>query len=100
LSRKRNLKCRLWPLLLLWAAVVPWFFYSYFVGENSVRELQKLKNTKRELKKEANYWQFQNEILKEKLAALKENSKFYYEKLSREMLVKGKEGEEVILFVK
>ncbi len=100
MSRKRSLKCRLWPLLLLWAAIVPWFLYSYFLGENSVSELRQLKDTERRLKKEVNYWQLQNEIVKEKLSALKENSNFYYEKLAREMLVKGKKGEEVILFVK
>lgn len=99
MSRKRNLSCRLWPLLLLWAVIIPWFLHSYFVGENSVRELQKLKDTERRLKREVNYWQLQNEVLKEKLTALKENSSFYYEKLGREMLVKGKNGEEVILFV-
>ena len=100
MSRKRSLKCRLWPLLLLWAAIVPWFLYSYFLGENSVRELHRLKETEERLKREADYWQFQNEVLKEKLSALKEDSDFYYEKLAREMLVKGKKGEEVILFVK
>jgi len=100
LSRSLNLKCRLWPLLLLWIAIVPWFLYSYFLGENSVRELRQLKETEKRLKKEVSYWELQNEILKEKLTALKENSSFYYEKLAREMLVKGKKGEEVILFVK
>ena len=100
MSRKRSLKCRLWPLLLLWAIIVPWFLYSYFLGENSVRELHRLKRTEKRLKREADYWQFQNEILKEKLTALKEDRNFYYEKLAREMLVKGRKGEEVILFVK
>jgi len=50
--------------------------------------------------KEKEYWEDQNEMLKEKLEALQKNKKFYYEKLAREMFLKGKEGEEVILFVR
>ena len=100
MSRNRSLKCKLWPLFLLWAAVISWFGYSYFLGKNSVKELRQLRKTSERLKREADYWKFQNEVLKEKLSALKENSSFYYEKLAREMLVKGKKDEEVILFVK
>ena len=52
------------------------------------------------LLKEKVYWEDQNEMLKEKLEALQKNKKFYYEKLAREIFLKGKEGEEVILFVR
>lgn len=100
MSRKREFKCRFLYVFLLWAVVVPWFFYSYFVGKNSVTYLRDLKRTEERLQREADFWKFQNEILREKLSQLKENRSFYYEKLAREMLVKGKEGEEVILFVK
>ncbi len=100
MSQNRSLKCRLWPLFLFWAVVLSWFSYSYFFGKNSIKELRQLKKTAEKLEKEADYWKFQNEVLEEKLSALRENSSFYYEKLAREMFVKGKKGEEVILFVK
>jgi hypothetical protein len=46
------------------------------------------------------YWQDRNEFLRERLASLNAHKDYYYHKLGREMLVKGKEGEEVILFVR
>ena len=78
----------------------PWAIYSYFFGENSLSTYREPKETYRTLKKEREYWKSRNEILKEKIAAFEKNERFYYEKLSREMFVKGKKGEEVILFVK
>ncbi len=77
-----------------------WAFYSYFLGENSLSTYRELKKTYAELEKEKEYWESRNEILKERIAAFEKNKEFYYHKLAREMFVKGKEGEEVILFVK
>ncbi|MEO2083731.1 MAG: hypothetical protein ABGX12_06890 [Desulfurobacteriaceae bacterium] len=52
------------------------------------------------MKKERDYWKERNELMEERLSAIKSNKEFYYDKLAREMFVKGKSGEEVILFVK
>jgi len=96
----RNLKCKFRWLLVFWALFAPWAFYSYFLGENSLMTYRELKSTYRALKREREYWKNRNEILKERISAFEKNKKFYYEKLAREMFVKGKEGEEVILFVR
>jgi len=85
--------------VIFWVLAVPWFVYSYFFGESSVSELKRLEQTKVLLEREAEYWKFRNEVLREKISALKENKRFYYEKLAREMFLKAKPGEEVILFV-
>ncbi|ADY73326.1 hypothetical protein Dester_0677 [Desulfurobacterium thermolithotrophum DSM 11699] len=95
-----NLKCRFRYLLIFWIFFVPWAIYSYFFGENSLSTYLKLKETYKQLKKEENYWKNQNEILKERLSAFEKNKEFYYHKLAREMFLKGKKGEEVILLVK
>jgi cell division protein FtsB len=79
---------------------IPWAIYSYFFGENSLITYLGLRSAYVSLLKEKEYWEDQNEMLKEKLEALQKNKKFYYEKLAREMFLKGKEGEEVILFVR
>lgn len=99
LKRKKKVKCSYFYLFVFWLLVLPWFIYNYFFGENSVAELKRLEQTRRLLEKEAEYWKFRNEVMEEKISALKKNKKFYYEKLAREMFVKGKPGEEVILFV-
>ncbi len=96
----RNRKCRFSPLLIFWLLFIPWVVYSYFFGENSSVTLSELKITEEKLKKERDYWKERNELMEERLSAIKSNEKFYYEKLAREMFVKGKSGEEVILFVK
>ena len=93
-------KCKFRWLFLFWALFAPWAFYSYFLGENSLLTYMELKETYRALKKEKEYWENKNEILREKISAFEKNRKFYYEKLAREMFVKGKKDEEVVLFVK
>ncbi|MEO2069677.1 MAG: hypothetical protein ABGX27_09260 [Desulfurobacteriaceae bacterium] len=95
-----NLKCSFKLLLLLWLLFAPWAFYSYFLGENSFTTYLHLRETYEKLKEEEKYWENKNEILKERLTAFEKNKDFYYQKLAREMFLKGKEGEEVILFVK
>ncbi len=95
-----KLKCRLRWLILFWALFGPWAFHSYFFGKNSLSTLRELKETYGRLKVERDYWKMRNEILKEKLSALKNNKDYFYHKLGREMFVRGKEGEEIILFVK
>jgi len=97
----QNLKCRFRYIILFWIFFAPWAFYSYFLGDNSLSTYRKLKETYKELKKEENYWKNRNEILKERITAFEKNRNFYYQKLAREMLLKGKKDkEEVILFVK
>ena len=96
----RSLKCNLRFLFLFWLFFAPWAFYSYFFGKDSLSTLMELRQTYASLKGERDYWKERNLLLKEKLSSLKANKGYYYEKLAREMLVKGREGEEVILFVK
>ena len=100
MSQSRNLKCKFRYLIAFWALFGPWAFHSYFLGDNSLATLAKLKRTYARLEREMRYWQDRNEFLKERLASLNAHKDYYYHKLGREMLVKGKEGEEVILFVK
>jgi len=98
LNRKR--KCKFIYLIIFWSLAFPWFFYSYFFGKNSVSKLKELRETEAKLEKERNFWKLQNEILEEKINQIEANKRFYYEKLAREMFLKGKDNEEVILFVK
>ncbi len=77
-----------------------WAVHSYFIGENSLATFKELRETYTKLKREEEYWRSRNEILREKISAFEKNKQFYYNKLAREMFVKGKKGEEVILFVK
>ncbi|ADU96525.1 FtsB family cell division protein [Thermovibrio ammonificans] len=100
MSRSRSLRCSFTLLVVFWALFGPWAFYSYFYGENSVSTLKGLKETYSRLKKERDYWADRNELLRERLQSFKENKDFYYKKLAREMFVKGKDNEDVILFVK
>ena len=93
-------RCRLRWLILFWALFGPWAFHSYFFGENSLSTLKELKKTYSQLEKERNYWKTRNEVLRERISALKSNQDYFYHKLGREMFVRGKEGEEIILFVK
>jgi len=95
-----KLKCSLKWLVLFWALFGPWAFYSYFFGNNSLSTLGELKSTRFKLERERDYWRNRNEFLREKIEALKENSDYLYNKLGRELFVRGKEGEEVILFVR
>jgi len=97
---KKSLNCKFRWLIIFWALFIPWALYSYFVGENSLRTLSNLKRTERILKREKEYWEERNRVLKLKLASINRNKQFYYDKLAREMFVRGKEKEEVILFVK
>jgi len=93
-------KCRIVWLVLFWVVIGTWAFHSYFIGENSLSTLQELKETAKRLEREKAYWEMRNEILREKIKALDSNRDYYYEKLGRELFVRGKEGEEVFLFVK
>ncbi len=97
---KKSLNCKFRWLFVFWALFVPWALYSYFIGKNSLRTLSDLKRTEGILKREKEYWENRNQVLKLKLASLKRNKQFYYNKLAREMFVRGKKKEEVILFVK
>jgi cell division protein FtsB len=96
----QSLKCNLKWLFVFWIFVAPWAFYSYFFGKDSLTTLMELHQTYRALERERDYWKNRNSILKEKINSFNANRDYYYEKLAREMLVKGREGEEVILFVK
>ena len=95
-----NLKCRLIYLVIFWALFGLWAFHSYFLGENSLLTLSELRQTYQALEREKNYWKTRNEVLRERLSSLEESRDYYYEKLGRELFVRGKEGERVILFVK
>ena len=95
-----NLKCRLIYLVIFWALFGLWAFHSYFLGENSLSTLSELRTTYKLLERERDYWKTRNEILKERLSSLEANKDYYYHKLGRELFVRGKEGERVILFVK
>ncbi|WP_022846191.1 hypothetical protein [Desulfurobacterium sp. TC5-1] len=86
-------------LIIGWVVFLPFYFYSYFFGENSLKTLGELQENYQKLQEEKNYWNTKVEILSERIKAIEKNRKFYYEKLAREMLVKGKEGEETFLFV-
>ncbi|WP_456454706.1 FtsB family cell division protein [Thermovibrio sp.] len=97
---KKSPSCKFRWLILFWALFIPWALYSYFVGENSLRTLSSLKKTEEILKREKEYWEERNKVLELKLASIKRNKQFYYDKLAREMFVRGKKKEEVILFVK
>ena len=96
----RSLKCNLKYLFFFWLAFASWAFYSYFFGKDSLTTLMELHQTYRALERERDYWKNRNSLLKEKIDSFKANKDYYYEKLAREMLVKGREGEEVILFVR
>ena len=74
--------------------------YSYFLGDNSLISYNELKDNYRKLKKEEAYWRNLNSIYKQKISSFKRNKEFYYEKLAREMFLKYRNGEKVILFVK
>jgi len=93
-------KCRFLWLILFWLVFIPWFIFSYFFGENSLITYASLKATYAKLLKEKDYWEERNEILREKIESLEKNKNYYYHKLAREMFLKGKKGEETILFVK
>jgi cell division protein FtsB len=95
-----TLKCRFLYLLIFWAFFSLWAFHSYFFGENSLSTLSELERTYKVLERERDYWKFRNEVLLEKLTSLEANKDYYYHKLGRELFVRGKEGERVILFVK
>jgi len=95
-----NLKCRLIYLVIFWALFGLWAFHSYFFGENSLSTLSELRTTYRLLERERDYWRTRNETLRERLSSLEANKDYYYEKLGRELFVRGREGERVILFVK
>ncbi|WP_457567159.1 FtsB family cell division protein [Desulfurobacterium sp.] len=86
-------------LIAGWAVFLPFYFYSYFFGENSLKTLGELRENYRRLQDEKNYWNTKVEILNERIKAIEKNKNFYYEKLAREMFVKGKEGEQTFLFV-
>ncbi len=87
-------------MVAFWLLFGPWAFYSYFFGKNSLSTLIGLKETYQRLKVERDYWESRNEVVKVKLKALKENEKYFYHKLGRELFVRGKEGKETVLFVK
>ena len=96
----RSPKCSFVWLFLFWLAFGGWALYSYFFGENSLSTYRELSKTRKVLEAERKYWKLKNEMLKEKISAFIKNKEYYYEKLAREMFVKGREGENVILFVK
>jgi len=77
-----------------------WFLYSYFVGENSLLSYRQLKENLKKLERERSYWVNRNSILKERISSFEKNRDFYYEKLAREMFLKGRKGEKVIVFVR
>ncbi|SNR85902.1 hypothetical protein [Desulfurobacterium atlanticum] len=87
-------------LVVGWAVFVPFYFYSYFVGENSLTTLRQLEANYKKLLKEKEFWQSKIDILSERIKTIEKNKDFYYEKLAREMFIKGKEGEETFLFVR
>gem|GEM_PF-842732 len=93
-----NLKCRY--ILIFWVFFLTWFVYSYFLGDNSLISYNELKDNYRKLKKEEAYWKNLNSIYEQKISSFKRNKEFYYEKLAREMFLKYRNGEKVILFVK
>jgi len=95
-----NLKCRLIYLVIFWAVFGLWAFHSYFLGENSLSTLAELRKTYKLLERERDYWKTRNDVLRERLTSLEANKDYYYTKLGRELFVRGKEGERVILFVK
>lgn len=95
-----KLKCKLRWLILFWALFGPWAFYSYFFGENSLKTLRELRKTCHTLEVERDYWKTRNEVLREKISSIDANAGYFYHKLGRELFVRGKKGEELILFVK
>ncbi|WP_456396790.1 FtsB family cell division protein [Desulfurobacterium sp.] len=86
-------------LIVGWVIFLPFYLYSYFFGENSLKTLKELQENYQRLQMEKKYWNTKVEILNERIKAIEKNQKFYYKKLAREMLVKGKKGEEIFLFV-
>ncbi len=74
--------------------------YSYFLGDNSLISYNELRQNYKRLLDEREYWRNLNSIYRQKILSFKQNQDYYYEKLAREMFLKSKEGEKVIIFVK
>ncbi len=74
--------------------------YSYFLGDNSLISYNELRQNYKRLLDEREYWRNLNSIYRQKILSFKRNQDYYYEKLAREMFLKSKEGEKVIIFVK
>jgi len=86
-------------LVIGWVVFIPFYFYSYFLGENSLQTLRNLEKNYQKLVKEEEYWHSKTDVLSERIKSIEENMDFYYEKLAREMFVKEKEGDKTFLFV-